>query len=1033
MQRVRLGVCLLCVLWGCATASAATPENVDVRLGEDKVQRQALERLRGASGAPKALGQRAEAGAAAAATLAAERGGQVWVTSSELGLPEVVGPARGRQTLGRIGTLRSEAAARAFVERYAALYGLTVAEAQALVTDAVYTNPAGNLEWVRLQQRVNGLPVFRGELTVALRPDGEIVRTTGQLAGGIAAEAVAATPVLSPVAAADHAAAGLAPDFVPSDLGVVDRAADGSHALLRSPRRGIETRAELVVFPLGNGAATLAWSMVLWGQDQAYYGVVSAQDGTLLFRKSIKDHVAFSYRVYPSDSPTPTTPGPLDPALGTQGATQASTLVSVEHQIVGGSSVDAWLPPGATVTDGNNVEAGPDRIAPDGVDAPVNATAPGVFDYAANPPPGLPPPGNDPLVLAQQNAATVNAFYWANRFHDLTYNLGFTEPARNLQHDNHGRGGLGNDRLAIEIQDSSGTNNANSLWPPDGSRGRMQSYIWTGDTPDRDGAFDASVILHELTHGLAQRLHSNSAGLATGAAGSLTEGWGDFYALALLSEPSDPVEGVYAVGGYATYLLQPGFTGNHYYGIRRFPLAPLSATGGPLDRPHNPMTFADVDPAQINLGDGAYARGPIGLPNPSTHGNGEVWASMLWEARARLIGTHGATAGNQRMLQYVTDGMKLDPVAPTFLSARDAILAAACAQGGQDEAGLWDGFAARGLGVDARFISGETTVMPTVVESFLTPSDALLAVDGSSSASCPVPGRIYGPGETVRLALTFTNASCGTTVTGITATAPGGGSVAVASLAPGASVERTLDVMLPGDAACGSTFDITVQVQSSAGSSDLVYSVPVGEVQSDTVAFTNDAAINLPSGQPGTSVGPAAPYPSNIVVAGVTDPIETVRVTLHGLTHTYPGDLDALLVSPSGHAMVLMSDAFDTNDAAGVTFDIRDDAADAMPSLGAVAFGPAYRPTDHGASADAFIAPAPPSPYARPAPGGAAMLADFAATDANPNGVWSLYLVDDASSDVGSLAGGWTLTLVTSTGAVCPACNLVVFEDGFED
>src|SRR6185295_17857929 len=34
----------------------------------------------------------------------------------------------------------------------------------------------------------------------------------------------------------------------------------------------------------------------------------------------------------------------------------------------------------------------------------------------------------------------------------------------------------------------------------------------------------------------------------------------------------------------------------------------------------------------------------------------------------------------------------------------------------------------------------------------------------------------------------------------------------------------------------------------------------------------------------------------------------------------------------------------------------------------------------------------------------------------NPNGVWSLYIFDDAGGDAGSMAGGWSLTFtVTST------------------
>ena len=54
---------------------------------------------------------------------------------------------------------------------------------------------------------------------------------------------------------------------------------------------------------------------------------------------------------------------------------------------------------------------------------------------------------------------------------------------------------------------------------------------------------------------------------------------------------------------------------------------------------------------------------------------------------------------------------------------------------------------------------------------------------------------------------------------------------------------------------------------------------------------------------------PAAPYPSEIAVSGLTGPIAGVAVTLHRFGHTLPGDVDILLVSPSGDDVMLMSDA----------------------------------------------------------------------------------------------------------------------------
>jgi hypothetical protein len=201
----------------------------------------------------------------------------------------------------------------------------------------------------------------------------------------------------------------------------------------------------------------------------------------------------------------------------------------------------------------------------------------------------------------------------------------FTEAARNFQQDNFGRGGLGNDFVRAEAQDSSGTNNANFSTPPDGSLPRMQMFIFTGPNPDRDGDLDQEIVLHELTHGTSNRLHANASGLNSNTSRGMGEGWSDFYGRALLSTADEDVNGLYASGGYATLQLGPLGTDNFYYGIRRFPYAVKTAVG-PNGKPHNPLTFADTDPAQINTTDGAFPESPLGFS-----GNGATEVHNLGE------------------------------------------------------------------------------------------------------------------------------------------------------------------------------------------------------------------------------------------------------------------------------------------------------------------------------------------------------------------------------------------------------------------
>ncbi|WP_449398831.1 M36 family metallopeptidase [Chryseobacterium wanjuense] len=57
--------------------------------------------------------------------------------------------------------------------------------------------------------------------------------------------------------------------------------------------------------------------------------------------------------------------------------------------------------------------------------------------------------------------------------------FGFTPVARNFQQTNFGLGGLGNDYVNVEAQDGGGLNNANFATPADGTKPRMQMYLWS--------------------------------------------------------------------------------------------------------------------------------------------------------------------------------------------------------------------------------------------------------------------------------------------------------------------------------------------------------------------------------------------------------------------------------------------------------------------------------------------------------------------------------------------------------------------------
>jgi len=166
--------------------------------------------------------------------------------------------------------------------------------------------------------------------------------------------------------------------------------------------------------------------------------------------------------------------------------------------------------------------------------------------------------------------------------------------------------------------------------------------------------------------------------------------------------------------------------------------------------------------------------------------------------------------------------------------------------------------------------------------------------------------------------------------------------------------------------------------------------------------FSNPGAIPVADAAGGVP-GKGTPYPSVINVTGLTSAVNKATVTLSNISHQFAKDLDVMLLGPGGQAVMLMSDAGGSSlNGATLTFDDQADAA--LPGSGVILPG-TYRPSNYGASQDIFPAPAPAGPY-----GGS--LALFNNTD--PNGPWSLFVVDGTPGGIGAINGGWHLDLRTA-------------------
>jgi hypothetical protein len=250
-------------------------------------------------------------------------------------------------------------------------------------------------------------------------------------------------------------------------------------------------------------------------------------------------------------------------------------------------------------------------------------------------------------------------------------------------------------------QDGAGFNNANFATPVDGSRPRCRMYLWNAFTPFKDGDFESGIIIHEIGHGISNRLTGgpNVVGcLSGGQSGGMGEGWSDWWAIQLMQREEFVAGDVFPMGDYVVE-----------GGIRVYPYS--------FDFETNPTTFDYLSDSRFT----------------GVHAIGSVWCQMLqdvywlmreqfgWSADWYGLAAGDVESGNGALWQNVLDGLKLQPCGPTLVDARDAILLAdEQTYGGRHVCTMWCGFARRGLGTEA-FTSGPQDRNPT--ESFTAPPE----------------------------------------------------------------------------------------------------------------------------------------------------------------------------------------------------------------------------------------------------------------------------------------------------------------------
>jgi hypothetical protein len=610
-----------------------------------------------------------------------------------LGTPATLGP--GAEPLATGLPADPEAAARAYLARNRDLFGLDDAAVAGL--ERILISRLGKGSVVTLRQRFGDLSAGHDGLVAVLVSGGTAVRVTSSLSRDTAAPAPATLSEADAVAAAARDA-GLAVDHRASDVRLV---------AVPTPAEGPRA-AYAVTLATTDAAAPVALTTY-----------VDARTGKVLVREDLVDFDSDNpkWAVFPA-APPATIPAGRDPRQ-IWCFEPASGCARTVRDPNSGQAWDVDLTTGQpTVTSRGNAA---DTIVSWG-GTPAAPTAPATpsltRDYVYPFTDQWRQARCDPsaLTTVQRNdadAAIANLFAMHNRMHDWSFNLGFTESAWNMQTVNLSGEGLGTDPELGRAQANAiggSRNNANQSTGRDGLPPVSNMFLWqpvagAAYPPCVDGDYDMTVIGHEYTHAITNRMIAGpDSGIGSLQGGAMGESWGDLLAAEHLFEYGirPPGNSPFITGGYVT--------GNLINGIRNY------------DSTTSPLNYSDVG---------------YDLVGQQVHADGEIWSATQVRLRTAFVKRYGlgtpsvqarcadglvaadACPGNRRWAQLMFDSFLLQASSQfSMLDMRDNMLAADLVRfGGDNQQLMWDVFAASGMGRDA--VSGPSDADPT--PSFASP------------------------------------------------------------------------------------------------------------------------------------------------------------------------------------------------------------------------------------------------------------------------------------------------------------------------
>jgi extracellular elastinolytic metalloproteinase len=471
----------------------------------------------------------------------------------------------------------------------------------------------------------------------------------------------------------------------------------------------------------------------------------------------------------------------------------------------------------------------------------------------------------------------LNIFYFNCFMHDFFYLLGFRERDGNFQANNLSRGGLQSDRVDARAHSGPVFGTANMSTGEDGLSPVMNMGLVSSTS--RHTALDSSVVFHEFTHGVTNRLvggPADSRSLDAPQSGGMGEGWSDYIACT--------INNTVVVGDWVV---------NDPSGIRQFPYDS-----------NFPDDFGKVGTGRYN----------------EVHNIGEIWCATLMQMNRNI--------GDGLALQLVVDGLKLTPANPSFLDARDGIVAAlddmrasgnlTSAQYDTARTGVWAAFAKFGMGPAAQ--SNGSSLLGVVADFNVptsTPAEPpppTLKVEGTPNLNIPDNqsagvSHVLAVSQSGRIKRLTVSLDIQHTFIGdlrVTLTAPSGKNAVLHNRSGGNRHDivasfKSEDVpalaALLGDQATGNW---TLHVADLAGAD-------VGTVR----RWSIEIELEPGAGTAQDEATPALTIPDNnpagirsSIAVTQTGTIQGIKVSVD-ITHTFIGDLRVTLVTPSGQQAIL--------------------------------------------------------------------------------------------------------------------------------